>query len=101
MWTMRTVTPAGSGNRRSSCSFSASHRETNSSRTGTSAVRVAADVPPSERTDLEILRTDTPTFQALIESRRNRREEWFVQPAGRIEINNVPIPVRVKGALEP
>ena len=65
------------------------------------AVRVAADVPPSERTDLEILRTDTPTFQALIESRRNRREEWFVQPAGRIEINNVPIPVRVKGALAP
>jgi len=61
-------------------------------------VRVAADVPKSERTDLEVLRTDTPTFQALIESRRNRREEWFQLSAGHIEINNVPIPVRLKDA---
>ena len=60
------------------------------------AVRLAADVPESERTDLEVLRTDTAVFQALIESRRNRREEWFQVPAGRIEIDNVPIPVRLK-----
>ena len=47
---------------------------------------------------LEILRTDTPTFQVLIEARRNRREEWFQLPAGRIEIGNVPVPVRSKRA---
>jgi peptidylprolyl isomerase len=58
------------------------------------SVRVAADVAESERTDLEIMRTDTPTFQALIESRRNRHEAWFVTPTGRIEIGNVPLPVR-------
>jgi peptidylprolyl isomerase len=58
------------------------------------AIRVAADVPEAERTDLEVMRTDTPVFQALIESRRNRREEWFQLPAGHIEINSVPIPVR-------
>ena len=62
------------------------------------SIRVAADVPESERTDLEIIRTDTPAFRALIESRRNRREEWFQVPSRRIEINNVPIPVRLKGA---
>ena len=60
------------------------------------SVRVAADVPVSERTDLEILRTDTPTFQQVIEARRNRSEEWFHVPAGKIEIVNVPLPVRVK-----
>ena len=60
------------------------------------AVRVAADVPESERTELEIMRTDTPTFQKLIESRRNRREEWFQVPAGHIEIGNVPMPMRLK-----
>jgi hypothetical protein len=60
------------------------------------AIRVAADVPESERTRLEVLRTDTPTFQALIESRRNRREEWFHFQAGHIELCNVPIPVREK-----
>ena len=60
------------------------------------AVRVAADVPESQRSALEIMRTDTPTFQRLVESRRNRREEWFQAPAGHIEISNVPIPVREK-----
>jgi peptidylprolyl isomerase len=58
------------------------------------SIRVAADVAPADRSALEVLRTDTPTFQALIESRRNRPEEWFKQPAGRIELSNVPIPVR-------
>ena len=57
-------------------------------------VRVAADLPPTERTALEVMRTDTKTFEQLIESRRNRREEWFQFQAGRIEIGNVPIPVR-------
>ena len=60
------------------------------------AIRVAADVPVEERSKLEVLRTDTPTFQALIESRRNRREEWFHFQSGRIEVCNVPIPVREK-----
>lgn len=58
------------------------------------ALRVAADVPPSERTNLEVLRTDTPLFLDLIESRRNRPEDWFHLQAGRIELCNVPIPVR-------
>ncbi|HWX21306.1 MAG TPA: hypothetical protein VN578_15510 [Candidatus Binatia bacterium] len=42
------------------------------------------------------MRTDTPAFQALIESRRNRREEWYQVQAHRIEISNVPVPVRQK-----
>jgi peptidylprolyl isomerase len=58
------------------------------------SIRVAADVVASERTNLELFRTDTPAFQQLIESRRNRREEWYQKPAGRIEICNVPLPVR-------
>ena len=58
------------------------------------SVRVAADVPPGERTELEVLRTDTPTFLAYVEARRNRREEWFKVPAGRVDVCNVPIPSR-------
>jgi peptidylprolyl isomerase len=62
-------------------------------------LRVAADLPAGERTELEVLRTDTPTFEALIESRRNRSDEWFKVPAGRIEVCNVPLPVR-KGSAD-
>jgi peptidylprolyl isomerase len=57
-------------------------------------IRFAVDLPPAERIPLEVLRTDTPTFAALIESRRNRRDEWYLQPAGKIDLCSVPIPVR-------
>ncbi len=59
-------------------------------------VRVAADVPQAQRTAVEVLRTDTQTFKDLIEARRNRREEWYKVPAGRIDVCNVPLPTRVK-----
>ena len=58
------------------------------------SVRLAADLPAKERTNLEALRTDTPTFAAWVESRRNRRESWFVRPAGYVSLCNVPLPVR-------
>jgi peptidylprolyl isomerase len=60
------------------------------------AIRVASDVPAAERSTLEVMRTDTPAFLELIESRRNRREDWFHTQAGHIELSNVPIPVRSK-----
>ena len=59
-----------------------------------SSIRIAADVAPAQRTLLEVLRTDTPVFAALVESRRNRPEDFFKLPAGRIELCNVPLPVR-------
>jgi len=58
-------------------------------------VRLASDVPSSERMHLEVLRTDTPTFEALVESRRNRSDAWYLYKAGKIDICNVPLPVRV------
>lgn len=60
-------------------------------------VRLAADVPAAERTNLEIMRTDTPTFAALIESRRNRIDEFYKVPLGHIDVCGVPIPVRASG----
>jgi len=59
-------------------------------------VRMMADVPATERIALELLRTDTATFDALVEARRNRSDDWFKVPAGRIEVCNVPLPVRVR-----
>jgi len=55
---------------------------------------VAADVPASARTRLEVLRTDSATFRAIIEQRRNRRDDWYKVPAGHVDVCNVPIPVR-------
>jgi cyclophilin family peptidyl-prolyl cis-trans isomerase len=62
------------------------------------SIRIAADLPAAERTNLEVLRTDTPTFAALVESRRNRQDDWFKVPSGYVELCNVPIPVRAVAA---
>ena len=65
------------------------------------SVRLASQVPVAEQTPLEVLRTDTPLFLQLIESRRNRREAWFHRPAEHVEIGNVPLPVRpARGRLK-
>jgi peptidylprolyl isomerase len=58
------------------------------------SIRLGSDLPEPERAHLEILRTDTPTFEALVESRRNRHDSWFLNPTGHISLCNVPIPVR-------
>lgn len=60
------------------------------------AARIASDLPASEHLELEVLRTDSATFQAVVESRRNCRHPWFKVPAGHIDLGNVPLPVRVR-----
>jgi peptidylprolyl isomerase len=58
-------------------------------------MRVAEDVPEAERVQLEVMRTDSPRFQQVIEGRRNRQDDWYKVPAGHIDVCNVPLPVRV------
>jgi peptidylprolyl isomerase len=70
-------------------------------RTPIQQIRLAAEVPTAERALLEVLRTDTQTFADLIDSRRNRRDEWYKVPAGRIDVCNVPLPVRKASAPPP
>ena len=58
------------------------------------SVRLAADVAPAERENIEVMRTDTASFRALVETRRNRRDDWYLVPAGYVDICNVPIVAR-------
>jgi peptidylprolyl isomerase len=58
------------------------------------SVRVAADLPVAERESLEVMRTDTERFRQLVEARRNRRDDWYLVPAGYIDLCNVPVVVR-------
>lgn len=72
--------------------------ETPQERTPIRAVRVASDVPAAERLNLESLRTESATFRTLMDSRRTRREGWFIEPTGHINVCNVPLPVRVRAS---
>ncbi len=65
------------------------------------SIRLGSELPEAERASLKLLRTDTETFEALIEARRTRTESWFATPTGRIEVCNVPLPVRPIASDEP
>ena len=68
--------------------------QTPAERTPILRVRLASAVPAAERTPLQLLRTDTPTWVAWVNARRHRREPFFVHAAGRVDVCNVPIPLR-------
>jgi len=59
-----------------------------------SSIRFGDDIPETQRVSLKVLRTDSRTFQDYVQSRTHRKESWFADPAGRIEICNVQIPVK-------
>ena len=68
--------------------------KTPAERTPIVRVHLAADLPQAERTPLEALRTDTQTFAALLHNRRFRSDDWYKRAAGRIDLCNMPLPVR-------
>ena len=58
------------------------------------SIRVASDVPESERTPIEVLRTGSTTFRTVLAQRRERHEAWFKHNPGAIDLCNVPLPTR-------
>ena len=64
-------------------------------RTTIRSIRFASDVPPAERTNLEIMRTDSRSFAALIHARRFPAGPWFTYPVGHVELCNMSVPSRV------
>jgi peptidylprolyl isomerase len=59
-----------------------------------SRLDIAADLPAAQRTHLQVLRTDSPTYAAVVEARRNRTDAWYLRPAGYIDLCSAPLPVR-------
>ena len=57
-------------------------------------IKLAADVPAAQRTNLETLRTDSASFQTLVNSRRWRKDDFYKHPVGRIGLCNITVPVR-------
>jgi peptidylprolyl isomerase len=57
-------------------------------------VRLASDLPEGERPRFAMLDTETPTFAAWVKARANRKDDFFVRPAGAVDICNVLPPVK-------
>jgi cyclophilin family peptidyl-prolyl cis-trans isomerase len=63
-------------------------------RTPILSVRVASDLPASEQPAFEFLSTESATFAAYAEAIANRRDPFFIVPAGGADICNIRVPVR-------
>lgn len=49
-------------------------------------VRLAADVPSAERMELEVLRASSATFAQVVQARRLRKDDWYKEPAGAVDV---------------
>jgi len=63
-------------------------------RTPILSVRVAGDLPAAEQPGFEFLSTESETFAKYADARANRRDPFFILPAGGADICNIPVPVR-------
>ncbi|MXO51507.1 peptidylprolyl isomerase [Erythrobacter gaetbuli] len=66
-------------------------------RTPILSIRAASDLPEGERPAFEYLSTDSETFARYANARANRRDPFFIVPAGGADICNIPVPVRRAG----
>lgn len=65
-----------------------------SKRTPILTVRVASDLPAAEQPKFEYLLTESATFARYAEAIANRRDPFFIVPAGGADICNIKVPVR-------
>jgi len=61
-------------------------------RTPIVSIRIGSDLPGLPR--YEYLSTESKSFAAYADARANRRDAFYIKPAGGADICNVPVPVR-------
>jgi len=61
------------------------------------SIRLASDMPAGERPAFEYLDTMSASFARYLKIRANRHDDFYVRPAGGVDLCNVSPPVRKKG----
>jgi peptidylprolyl isomerase len=60
------------------------------------SVRLASQMPPAERPSYEYMDTASPAFGDYLRVRANRHDDFYIRPAGGVDVCNVQVPVRKK-----
>ncbi|MBN8945775.1 peptidylprolyl isomerase [Rhodanobacter sp. UC4437_H4] len=63
-------------------------------RTPIESVRLASELPPAQRPAVQVLRTDSATFAALLDAQRHRHDDFYKVSSGKVGLCSVDIPVR-------
>ncbi|MEO5972611.1 MAG: peptidylprolyl isomerase [Sphingomicrobium sp.] len=61
-------------------------------------IRLASDLAAADRPSFEYLDTASAAFGAYVRARANRHDDFFIRPAGGVDVCNAPVPVRRKPA---
>lgn len=61
------------------------------------SIRLASDMPAAERPSYEVMDTAGATFARYLRLRANRQDDFYIQPAGGVDLCNVNVPVRKRG----
>jgi peptidylprolyl isomerase len=59
------------------------------------SIKVASDMSEYALMPLQVMKTDTESFRDFINSRINRRGEWFIYQADYMDACGLPMPVRL------
>ena len=68
--------------------------KTAAERTPILSVRLASELPAAQQPHLQYLSTESASFAHYADARANRRDPFYIHPAGGVDICNVPVPVR-------
>jgi peptidylprolyl isomerase len=60
------------------------------------SIRLASDIPAAERPAYEYMDTGSSSFAAYVRVRANRHDDFYIRPAGGVDVCNVQVPVRKK-----
>jgi peptidylprolyl isomerase len=58
------------------------------------SIRLASMMPAGERPSYEVLNTNSATFGHYLKVRANRHDDFYIRPAGGVDLCNVQVPVR-------
>ncbi|HEX6742514.1 MAG TPA: peptidylprolyl isomerase [Sphingomicrobium sp.] len=61
------------------------------------SIRLASDMPAADRPAFEYLDTNSASFAQYLRIRANRHDDFYIRPAGGVDLCNVNVPVRKKG----
>ncbi|MEO8810315.1 MAG: peptidylprolyl isomerase [Rhodanobacter sp.] len=70
-------------------------------RTPIISVRLASGLPAAQRPSIQVLRTDSDTFAALLDAQRDRHDAFYKVSSGKVGLCSIEVPVREPKAAAP
>ncbi len=61
------------------------------------SVHLASELAPAARPRFEYLKESSASFATWLRIKKNRKDDFYIRPAGGVDLCNAPVPVRVVG----